>query len=291
MSDSDSEHYGMEYMERIDAYIDSGITDLIDFFLDRGYETEFCCSGLFEDHYTQDELDSFPEIREGDPYRYDFDVLRPYIAFDSIFHDLEEEVATVDDTVYYLKEALSGQINVVFYSGDPSETTFDSHEKISLNFDIGTPYQGNPAADHTYILDIDKLYLQKCFEAIGKDISFYDELLQFVFRIVMLSVDEPILGHNISIQVDKENKSLKACATVRYLPENINREELRIEDNTDVEESDNGIGETLPRYGVYGELDDIVRELYEKPDKSYFESLYIDSKYDMDPFDHPVSPD
>lgn len=287
---SKHEHYGMEYMERIDAHIDSGIFELIEFFLDRGYRTEYCCSGLFKDHYTQEELNSFPKVREDDAYEYTFDVMRPYISFSSIFHTLEDGTATVDDTVYYLKEALSNRIGLVFCSGTPSEYEVDNIEKISLNFDLGTPYQGNPKAYHTYIMRMDKYHLKKCFNYIDKDISLYDDILKTALKIVMLAVGEPILGHHMSIKVYKDSQSISTKATVRYLPDEFDETDLYVEDGTDVD-NDEGIGQTQPRYEVYGDLEDVIRELYERPDQDYIDSLYEEGDLDMEPFEHPISQD
>lgn len=291
MSDSDDKHYGMDYMERIDAHIDSSIYDFIEFFLDRGYETEYCCSGSFKDHYTNEELEKhFSGNWKADTSQYPIEVIRPYISLSSIFHDHQGSTSTVDDTVYYLKEALSNSTVVNIYSGERSDLDLEGHQQIRYNFDMGTPYQGSPNADHTYIFSIDKLDLQRCFVNIDRNVEFYDRILEYIFEVIKLAIDEPILGHHTSIHANCEKEELSSKINVRYLPEDIDTSELHIIDDTDVENDEDSIRTKLPRYEVCGLMSVLREELYEKPDQEYIDSLYEESKLDMDPFNHPTQP-
>lgn len=288
MSESKDDNYGMEYMERVGAHIDSGIFDLIHFFLDRGYDTEFCCSGLFEDHFDKKENDTFPRV-EMDIDKYDLEVMRPYIAFDSIFHTLENGQAVVDDTVYYLKEALDGTIGVRFFSGRPSRESndLDNSVYVSLNFDIGSPYQGHPASFQTYTLTVGKLGLQKCFNEVDKDVEFYDDIVKSIFKVIQVIVDEPILGKNMNIDINGVTESITVSIPVRFLPDTFDDSNLEIIDETNVEQDEQAVGEQVPCYVVFGEFEDVVRELYEKPDETYLESLYEEDDFSMDSFEHP----
>lgn len=292
MGDQSDDHQGMEYMERIDAHIDSSIYSLIEFFLDRGYQTEYCCSGTFKDHYTEEEKETEEYAsgdREIDSDQYSLEVSKPYISFSPIFHEHHGGNSTVDDTVYYLKEALSDYIDITIYSGERSDLEVESQQQVHYTFDIGTPYQGYPTADHTYTLDIEKLSLQKCFVDIDRNVDFYDDLLEAVFEVIKLAVDEPILGHHTTIHANREREEFSNMVDVRHLPDDIDTSELYIVNDTDVEDGDSS-GTKPPRYKVCGLISTIREELYEKPDQEYIDSLYEESERDMDPFDHPNQP-
>lgn len=254
-----------EYVESIDAPVDKGMVDLVQFFVNNGFMTTNSCSGLIEDHFDNEEsCASKEEIEDAEAYHYRF-LQRPYLTFEPMYHHwLENDDLQVDQKYYEFKSRLSDSIPVVVRDGD--DLTGVSQIDMSLT-ESGNPYTTTDA--YHYLFEYEVKQLWELFDHIDMNFGLYDEIIKTSFELIKIVFQYPLLGSRLTMSIDKGTEEIMiGCSSLPYIPDNVNKSLFDISEL----EGEDVIGE----YDAIGELEDIRREFFKKQSDDFFRDVRME---------------
>jgi hypothetical protein len=100
------------YLSSIDADVDEGMVDLINYFNhDFGHPTKYCCSGLLRDHYDMGKLQQL-DFSQASPIVYNYVVEPPYFVLQPIYHTWDGEKTLIQREFHTFRDNLPGGVAV-----------------------------------------------------------------------------------------------------------------------------------------------------------------------------------
>lgn len=195
-----------EYLEYIDAEVDEGMVDIINYFNKQADQpTEFCCSGLLEEHYNINCLKGL-DLSSQVLRDYHF-IRRPYVLFEPKYHHETDEGTIIDEEFYEFKSNLAPDFGVLVTENDFEDVVWG--DAFSLRLSTDRLDNNEIKYKYRYIFGT-QLTLQAIFDKIGRNFRLYDQFLKEVFDGFLLMTEYPEdLFVRPTMIIDREKEEIR----------------------------------------------------------------------------------
>lgn len=262
---SENKKQSVEYVNSVDAKIDSSLVKTINFFNKKNnIPTTDCCSGLLYEHYKENKLQQWGNNDTTLHFSKLF-MERPYIQFEPVFHSQENQnEIRVNQKYYELKNRLSQHLEIAAYE-DEFQSDFFAKWKIPMELsEKHGPYYNH--IPHRYFFGCSLEPLHFLFQDLEYDIQLYDTIIEYIINSIIKRFNYSEIYYRVVLQINCSSGEIQEMIQIPHkLPNNFSEskfsevEEFSIDSDT--------------MYCIYGSPKEIYQTFCEKPDNAYHQLI------------------
>lgn len=266
------------YVSDIDADIDTGLVNLIDYFNNTvEHPTTYCCSKLLRDHYDLEKLEQL-SLSEMSRLTYPHLTQPPYFILKGIYHTVHENKTVVDESFHEFKDNFPDAIGLQITTNGFKDLLYHQSFQFRLEPEIIDLSSVQETRRYVYKCYFgSKSSLSVLFDELETNIELYDKMLTGIFEAFQLIHQYPNnLLRFLYLQVDKTTEELRW--ELRKLPEI--PDELESDDVIGITSEEHG---ELTEWKVVATLDQLKDHIC--GDDKYVWKMRPDSGYKFGPDD------
>lgn len=207
--DAELDPHNTEYIESIDAEVDKGMVDLVKFFNNEvEHQTQYCCSGLIQDHYDIEKLKEL-DLSKAENTRGFLFIVTPKLLLEPKYHTWDGEKTVIDPEFHNLTVELPEGTHVIITSDGFDTLQWRDGIEIILDDYVLTYDEKTNEVTYKYNIQFgeNQYKLQLLFSKLDYNFELYDRVMEQLLEMFMVMYNCPtelFTDRNIRIDVDTE---------------------------------------------------------------------------------------